>query len=61
MVDEFVHNNPRDPPEERFSRLEEKVDEISRNMALLMEALENKPGPFEVVGGSNSEIGSEGK
>jgi hypothetical protein len=38
MEDEFVHKNPRNLVEERFLRLEEKVDDISRNMTLLMEA-----------------------
>jgi hypothetical protein len=42
MVNEFVHNNPQDPMEERFVRLEEKVFDISYNMTLLMEAMENK-------------------
>jgi hypothetical protein len=42
-------------------RLEEKVVDISCNMALLMVALANKLRPFGEVGGSNSEIRSEGK
>jgi hypothetical protein len=61
MVDESVHNNPRDPTEERFVRLEEKVTDISHNMSLLMVALASKLRPFREVGGSNSEIRSDGK
>jgi hypothetical protein len=38
MEDEFVHKNPQDALDEIFFRLEEKVN-ITRNMALLMEAL----------------------
>jgi hypothetical protein len=34
MVGESFHNNPRDPIEERFARLEEQVTDISRNMFL---------------------------
>jgi hypothetical protein len=36
----------QDATEERFVRLEEKVVDISRNMALLMVALVNKFGPL---------------
>jgi hypothetical protein len=61
MVDEFFHNNPRDALEKRFSRLEEKVFDISRNMALLVVALANKFRPFKEVGGSNSKVGSDEK
>jgi hypothetical protein len=32
MVDEFFHHNPPDAIEERVSRLEEKVADISFNM-----------------------------
>jgi hypothetical protein len=42
MVDESIHNNPQDPVEEIFVRLEEKVIDISHNMTLLMVALANK-------------------
>jgi hypothetical protein len=42
-------------------RLEEKVIDISCNMTLLMVALANNLRPFREVGGSNSEIRSEGK
>jgi hypothetical protein len=56
MVDESSHNNPWDEVEERFSKLEEQVIDISCNMALLMVALENKFGPFGEVGGSNSKL-----
>jgi hypothetical protein len=61
MADKFVHNNPRNPMEERFLKLEEKFVDVSRNMALLMEALASNLEPFEDVGGSNSEIESKGK
>jgi hypothetical protein len=37
MADEYVHKNPRDPVEERFLRMEERFNEITRNMSLLME------------------------
>lgn len=61
MVDEFVHNNAWDLAEERFVRLEEQVIDISCNM-ILMAALANNLGPFGLgVGGSNSEIKSDGK
>jgi hypothetical protein len=40
--------------EEILSRLEEKVVDISHNMALLMAALEKKFRPSREVGGSNS-------
>jgi hypothetical protein len=56
MVDEYVHNNPRDPIEEKFVRLEEKVIDISCNMSLLMVALASKLRPFIEVGGLNSMI-----
>jgi hypothetical protein len=42
-------------------RLEEKVVDISHNMSLLMVALASKLRPFREVGGSNSEIRSDGK
>jgi hypothetical protein len=61
MVDGYVHNNPQYPIEERFMRLEEKVTNISCNMFLLMVDLASKLGPFGEVGGSNLEMGSEGK
>jgi hypothetical protein len=37
-----------------------QVSDISRNMNLLMEAVERNLMPFGDDGGSNSEIGSEG-
>jgi hypothetical protein len=46
MADEYVHNDPQDPGEDIFVRLEEKVDNISCNMTLLMEALANKIRSF---------------
>jgi hypothetical protein len=61
MVDESVHNNPRDPAEERFERLEAQVVNISHNMNLLMAALARNLEPFGDDGGSNSEIISKGK
>jgi hypothetical protein len=42
-------------------RLEEKVTDISHNMSLLMVALARNLRPFREVGGSNSEIRSDGK
>jgi hypothetical protein len=56
-----VHNDPRDPAEEIFERLEAQVIDISRNMNLLMAALASKREPFGDDGGSNSEIKSKGK
>jgi hypothetical protein len=53
MADESVHNNPRDPIEEIFMRLEEKVVGISHNMALITVALEIKVGSFGEARGSN--------
>ena len=44
MASESIHNNPQDPTLEIFERLEEKFTDISRNMALFMEALETKLG-----------------
>jgi hypothetical protein len=41
--------------------MEEKVTDISHNIALLMVDLEINIKPFKEVGYSNSEIGSEGK
>jgi hypothetical protein len=56
MGDESVHNNSRDPIEERFERLEAQVVDINCNMNLLMAALASKLLPFRDDGGSNSEI-----
>jgi hypothetical protein len=42
-------------------RLEEEVVDISHKMTLIMETLVNKFIPFEDVGGSNSEVGSDEK
>jgi hypothetical protein len=61
MADVYVHNNPRDPTEERLARLEEKFVDISCNMALLVADLANNIRSFGEFGGCNSEIGSEGK
>jgi hypothetical protein len=61
MADEYVHNSPRDLAEERFEWLEVKVTHISHNMNLLIVDLEINLRPFRDYGGSNSEIGSEGK
>jgi hypothetical protein len=61
MANESIHNNPRDPTEERFVWLEEKVTDISCNMFLLMMALSNKLGPFGEARVSNSKIVLEGK
>jgi len=61
MVDESIHNNPWDATEERFMKIEEKVVDISSNMALLMEALSNKFETFEEVGSSKLEVGLDEK
>jgi hypothetical protein len=61
MVDESIHKNPPNIVEEKFLRLEEKVVNISRNMAFLMESLAKKFGPFREVVVSNSEGGSDEK
>jgi hypothetical protein len=61
MEDEYVHNNPRDPAEERFEWLEAQVVDISRNMNLLLVALASNLRLLGDDGGSNLEIGSEGK
>jgi hypothetical protein len=60
MVDESGHNNPRDVIPEIFVRLEEKVVDISRNMAL-MAVLWNKFGTFGEVGSYKSKVGSNEK
>jgi len=44
-------NNPKDDSE-IFSKLEAEVVDISCNMTILMETLENKFGPFEEFGSS---------
>jgi hypothetical protein len=46
MANEFVHNNPRDTVKERFTRLEEKVTNISHNVSLLMVTLASKLKSF---------------
>jgi hypothetical protein len=61
MADAYCHNNPRDPTEERFERLEVQFVDISRNMNLLTVALAINLKPFGGDGVSNSDIGSEGK
>jgi hypothetical protein len=47
--------------EERFERLEAQVYDITRNIILLIVAIERKLRPFRDDGGSNSEHISEGK
>jgi hypothetical protein len=54
MVNESSDNNTRDEEDEIFTKIEEKVSNISCNMALLMTTLANKFGPFGEVGDSNS-------
>jgi hypothetical protein len=51
MTDESIHNNPRDPAEERFEQLEEQVVDINYNMKLFMES---NLRPLRDDGGSNS-------
>ena len=41
MVDEYS-NNPWDEMEDKFLKLKAQVVDISHNMAILMETLENK-------------------
>jgi len=47
MEDDSIHKHPQYVVEEIFSRLEEQVVDIARNMVVLMEALVNNFGPFE--------------
>jgi hypothetical protein len=54
MVDESINNNPQDPREEGFVRLEEQVTDISHNMSLLMATLASKLRLIREVGDSNS-------
>jgi hypothetical protein len=61
MVEKSVHNNPQDPIEEIFERLEVQVTDIGHNMKLLMEYPTDKVGIFRDDGGSNLEIRSEKK
>jgi hypothetical protein len=61
MVNEHAHNNPRVQTKEIFSRLSEKFSNIYYNMSLLMASLARNLIPFRELGGSNSEIISEGK
>jgi len=60
-VDESFQNNSQDLVEERFTRLEEKFVDISRNMVVLMATLAINLGLFGEVRGSNSIIRSEEK
>lgn len=59
MGDESV-NEPCDPTELRFSRLEEQVADINCNVNIFMAALRNKLGIFGEEGGSNAKEKSEG-
>ena len=61
MASEYVHNNPRDPVEERFERLEVQVPNISHNMNFLMVDLERNIKQLRDYGGSNLEIILVGK
>jgi hypothetical protein len=56
MVDEFFHKNLEEAAKDIFLRLEDKKSYASYNMALLMEALEKRFGPFREVGGSKSKV-----
>ena len=60
MVDEYSES-PRDDSDERFSKLELHVVEISCNMTILIVDIESKFGSFKGFGGSNSESRSDGK
>jgi hypothetical protein len=51
MADKYVHNNPPDPTEKRFERLEAQVVNIRCNMNLLMTALASKLRSFRDDGG----------
>jgi hypothetical protein len=53
MVDEY-NSNPKDELEERFTKLEAQVFDISYNMVILMSSLERKFRPFGELGNSNS-------
>jgi hypothetical protein len=61
MVDESSRNNPWGEVEERFSKMEGKVVDISCNMSLLMESLKNKFGPLGTVGDSNKQVWTFGE
>jgi hypothetical protein len=50
-----------DESDERFSKLEEQVANISYNMAIVMATLENKFGMFWEFGSCNSEAGLDDK
>ena len=43
MEDEFVHNNPQNPTKEICVRLEEKFEDISLNMSILMFVRKTRP------------------
>jgi len=53
--------NPWDELEEKFSKLEEQVTDISHKIDILMETLENKFASFRHFGNSNLEVGFHGK
>jgi len=53
-------NNPRNPVEEGFLWLEQKVLDINHNLNLLIETLKNKLGIFIEYGGFNAEDKSKG-
>jgi hypothetical protein len=61
MENGYVHKNHQDPKKEIFVRIEEKFIDISCNMVVLMATLATNLRKFREVGGSNSDIGSEGK
>lgn len=59
-MDDKSVNNPRDRVEERFSRLEQQVTDINRNVNILMVALRNKIRIFGEDEDSNAEDKSKG-
>jgi len=54
MADEYV-NKPCDPAEVRFTRFEQQVTDINRNVSLLVAAFNKKMGIFGEDGDSNAE------
>ena len=60
MEDEYVQGATNES-EQRFSKLEIQVTDISHNMSILMAARESKFKPFGDFGVSNSNFGFEGK
>ena len=60
MTDNFGEGVVNDY-EQQFTKIEIQVINISRKMSIFMLDLDRKFGPFGDFGGSNSNIGLEGK